>query len=119
NPKLQAIPNLLNDLHMIYKLVPKEERRDTPESSTAEESKGNNNNFQPPKKVFPVLNQDLNCLPYEDDESELLDDKSGLLDNKSELLGDETDFESSSDKNALQQENKNYTFGRKEKEGSQ
>ncbi|WJX55912.1 hypothetical protein P8452_41628 [Trifolium repens] len=89
NPKLQAIPNLLNDLHMIYKLVPKEERRDTPESSTAEESKGNNDNFQPPKKVFPVLNQDLNCLPFEDDESELLDEKS-------ELPDDETDFESSS-----------------------
>jgi hypothetical protein len=74
---------------MIYKLVPKEEHRDTPESSTAEESKGNNDNFQPPKKVFPVLNQDLNCLPFEEDESELLDEKS-------ELPDDETDFESSS-----------------------
>jgi hypothetical protein len=36
-----------------------------------------------------VLNQDLNCLPFEEDESELLDEKS-------ELPDDETDFESSS-----------------------
>lgn len=72
---------MLNDLHMIYKLEPKKEQKNTPESSASEELKGNNNDFQPPKKVLPVLNQDLNCLPYEEDEAELLDD--------------ETDFESS------------------------
>ena len=72
---------MLNDLHMIYKLEPKKERKDTPESSAREELEGNNNDFHPPKKVLPVLNQDLNCLPFEEDESELLDD--------------ETDFESS------------------------
>ncbi|XP_058736260.1 protein RKD5-like [Vicia villosa] len=46
------------------------------------ESKRNNNECQPAKKVSPVFEQDLNYLPYEKDESELLDDG--------------TDFESSS-----------------------
>ncbi|KAK7309406.1 hypothetical protein RJT34_06110 [Clitoria ternatea] len=75
NPKLQMIPNLLNDLQMIYKLDQKEEDKGIPQDSTAEEQQGNNNDYQPSEKVLPVLNQDLNCLPYEEDESELPDNE--------------------------------------------
>ncbi|RDY11143.1 Protein RKD5, partial [Mucuna pruriens] len=76
NPKLQMIPNLLNDLHMIYKLDWKEEEdKDKSQDSTGEEQQGNNNYCQPSQKVSPVLDQDLNCLPYEKDESELPDDE--------------------------------------------
>ncbi|XP_058772676.1 protein RKD5 [Vicia villosa] len=82
NPKLHAIPNLLNDLQRIYKLNPKEEHSELQDDSTMDESKGNNNEYQPAKKVSLVFEQDLNYLPYEKDESELLDDG--------------TDFESSS-----------------------
>ncbi|KAK7367201.1 hypothetical protein VNO80_09210 [Phaseolus coccineus] len=78
NPKLQMIPNLLRDLHMIYKLDRKEEDKDTTLGSTGEECQGNSNNFQPFEKVFPVLDQDLNYLPYEEDESELLDNKTDV-----------------------------------------
>jgi hypothetical protein len=63
---------------VIYKLEPKKERKDTPESSAREELEGNNNDFQPLKKVLPVLNQDLNFLPYEEDEAELLDDETNF-----------------------------------------
>jgi len=63
---------------MIYKLEPKKERKDAPESSAREELEGNNNDFQPLKKVLPVLNQDLNFLPYEEDEAELLDDETNF-----------------------------------------
>ncbi|TKY45827.1 RKD5 protein [Spatholobus suberectus] len=66
NPKLQMIPNLLNDLHMLYKLDRKEEDKDIPQDSTGEEWQGNNNDCQPSQKVFPVLDQDLNCFPYEE-----------------------------------------------------
>ncbi|KAK7406926.1 hypothetical protein VNO78_08562 [Psophocarpus tetragonolobus] len=75
NPKLQMIPNLLDDLHMIYKLDWNEKDRDVPQDSTGEEWKGNTNNCQPSQKVFPVLDQDLNCLPYEEDGSELPDNE--------------------------------------------
>ncbi|CAL5188246.1 unnamed protein product [Lathyrus oleraceus] len=82
NPKLLAIPNLLNDLQMIYKLNPKQEQSEIPDDSTMDEPKGNNNECKPAKKVSLVFEQDLNYLPYEKDEPELLDDG--------------TDFESSS-----------------------
>lgn len=64
---------------MIYKLDPKEEHKDTPE-----------------KKVLPVLDQDLNCLPFEEDESELPDDEtdvessSGLESNSLSYLTDKS-----------------------------
>lgn len=72
---------MLNDLHMIYKLDWKEEDRDNviPQDSTEEEWQGNNNDCQPSKKFVPVLNQDLNCLPYEEEEEE--EDESELPDN--------------------------------------
>jgi len=63
---------------MIYKLDRKEEDRDTTLGSTGEECQGNSNNFQPSEKVFPVLDQDLNYLPYEEDESELLDNETDV-----------------------------------------
>ena len=72
------IPNLLDDLHMIYKLNRKEEDRDIAQDYTGEERQGNSNNCQPSWKVFPVLDQDLNCLPYEDDESESLDNETDV-----------------------------------------
>ena len=72
------IPNLLDDLHMIYKLNRKEEDRDIAQDSTGEERQGHSNNCQPSWKVFPVLDQDLNCLPYEDDESESLDNETDV-----------------------------------------
>ncbi|BAT99879.1 hypothetical protein LR48_Vigan06g059400 [Vigna angularis] len=78
NPKLQMVPNLLHDLHVIYKLDRKEEDKDTTLGSTGEECQGNSNNFQPSEKVFPVLDQDLNYLPYEEDESELLDNETDV-----------------------------------------
>ncbi|KAJ1390259.1 protein RKD5 [Sesbania bispinosa] len=65
------IPNLLNDLHMIYKLDWKEENKDIPQDSTGEEWKGDNNDCQQSPRVSPVLDLDLNCLPYEEDEPEL------------------------------------------------
>ncbi|KAL2348691.1 hypothetical protein Fmac_002691 [Flemingia macrophylla] len=76
NPKLQMIPNLLNDLHMIYKFDQKGEGKDIPQDSTWEERQGNNNSERS-GKVFPVLEQDLNCLPYEE-ESELLDNDTDV-----------------------------------------
>ncbi|QCD91203.1 protein RKD5 [Vigna unguiculata] len=78
NPKLQMIPNLLHDLQVIYKLDRKEEDKDTALGSTREECQGNRNNFQPSEKVFPVLDQDLNYLPYEEGESELLDNETDV-----------------------------------------
>ncbi|WVZ10227.1 hypothetical protein V8G54_014757 [Vigna mungo] len=72
------VPNLLHDLHVIYKLDRKEEDKDTTLGSTGEECQGNSNNFQPSEKVFPVLDQDLNYLPYEEDESELLDNETDV-----------------------------------------
>lgn len=67
---------------MIYKLNPKQEQSEIPDDSTMDEPKGNNNERKPAKKVSLVFEQDLNYLPYEKDEPELLDDG--------------TDFESSS-----------------------
>jgi len=78
NPKLKMIPNLLRDLHMIYKLNRNEGDKDKTLDSTGEECQGKNNNFQPLEKVFPVLDQDLNYLPYEEDESKLLDNETDL-----------------------------------------
>lgn len=78
NPKLKMIPNLLDDLHMIYKLNRKEEDRDIAQDSTGEERQGHSNNFQPSRKVFPVLDQDLNFLPYEDYESESPDNETDV-----------------------------------------
>ncbi|KAK7307435.1 hypothetical protein VNO77_40494 [Canavalia gladiata] len=75
NPKLQMIPNLLSDLHMIYKLDRREEDQDTPQDSTGEEWLENNDDCRPSEKVLPVFDQDLNCLPYEEDESELPDNE--------------------------------------------
>jgi len=72
------IPNLLHDLQVIYKLDRKEEDKDTALGSTREECQGNRNNFQPSEKVFPVLDQDLNYLPYEEGESELLDNETDV-----------------------------------------
>lgn len=72
------IPNLLDDLHMIYKLNRKEEDRDIAQDSTGEERQGHSNNFQPSRKVFPVLDQDLNFLPYEDYESESPDNETDV-----------------------------------------
>ncbi|XP_014520329.1 protein RKD5 isoform X2 [Vigna radiata var. radiata] len=78
NPKLQMVPNLLHDLHVIYKLDRKEEDKDTTLESKGEECQGNSDNFQPSEKVFPVLDQDLNYLPYEEDESELLENETDV-----------------------------------------
>ncbi|KAJ1403855.1 Serine/threonine-protein kinase, active site [Sesbania bispinosa] len=69
------IPNLLNDLHMIYKLDWKEENKDIPQDSTREEWKGDNNDCQQSPRVSPVLDLDLNCLPYEEDKPELPDNE--------------------------------------------
>ncbi|XP_020217756.1 protein RKD5 [Cajanus cajan] len=94
NPKLQMIPNLLNDLHKIYKLDQKEEDKDIPQDSTGEEWQGNNNISEPSQKVFRVLEQDLNCLPYEEEESELLDNDTdvesspGLIEKKKRAPSD-------------------------------
>ncbi|KAK7253022.1 hypothetical protein RIF29_37402 [Crotalaria pallida] len=68
NPKLQTIPNLHNDLHMIYKLDQKAVKKDLLQDSQREELQGNSNDHQPTQKVLPVLSQDLNCLPYEYEE---------------------------------------------------
>lgn len=72
------VPNLLHDLHVIYKLDRKEEDKDTTLESKGEECQGNSDNFQPSEKVFPVLDQDLNYLPYEEDESELLENETDV-----------------------------------------
>lgn len=69
------IPTLLNDLHVIYKLERKLENRDIPSDSPGEECQGKSNDCQPSRKAMPVLDQDLNCHPYEDDTSESLDNE--------------------------------------------
>ncbi|XP_061346026.1 protein RKD5-like [Gastrolobium bilobum] len=78
NQKLQTIPNLLNDLHIISKLDSKNEDKDIPQDSAREEWQGNSNGYQPSQKVLPVFYQDLNCLPYEEDESELPDNETDV-----------------------------------------
>ncbi|XP_057723487.1 protein RKD5-like [Arachis stenosperma] len=72
NLKLRTIPTLLRDLRVIYKL---EKDKDVLSDSTGGERQGNNKDSQPLRKVVPVLTQDLNFLPYEDDMSESPDNK--------------------------------------------
>lgn len=67
------IPNLLDDLHMIYKLDQKDEDKDI-QDSPGEEWQGNSDNCQMSQTVFPVLDQDLNCPPNEE-ESESRDNE--------------------------------------------
>ncbi|XP_027362028.1 protein RKD5 isoform X2 [Abrus precatorius] len=94
NPKLQMIPNLLNDLHMIHKLDWRVEDKDIPQDSMGEEWQGNSNGSQPTQKILPVFDQDLNCLPYEEDESELPDNEidvessPGLIEKKKRAPSD-------------------------------
>lgn len=42
---------------------------------TQEESLGNNNDCLPSEIALPKRDLDLNCLPYEEDESELQDNE--------------------------------------------
>ncbi|OIV93669.1 hypothetical protein TanjilG_16520 [Lupinus angustifolius] len=74
NPKLKMIPGLLNDLRVIYELPCKSEDRSIPSDSPGE-CQAKTNDCQPPKKTMPMLRQDLNCLPIDDDMSESLDNK--------------------------------------------
>ncbi|KAE9606588.1 putative transcription factor Nin-like family [Lupinus albus] len=70
NPKLQTIPNLHNDLDMIYNVGWKAKEKDISQGSSRDELKGNSNDLQPSQNVLPVLDQDLNCLPNEEDASD-------------------------------------------------
>ena len=49
---------------MIYKL---EKDKDVLSDSSGEECQGNSKDCQPSRKIVPVFEQDLNCLPYEAD----------------------------------------------------
>lgn len=70
NPKLQMIPSLLNDLHIIHELNCKSKENGMLQLSSDERFQGNNNDSHQPRKI---LLQDLNCLPYPDDMPELQD----------------------------------------------
>ena len=64
------IPSLLNDLRLINKLDCRSEEKEIPKISVEERSLENNHDHHALRKSGPVLNQDLNCLPYPDDLSE-------------------------------------------------
>ncbi|KAK7250765.1 hypothetical protein RIF29_33424 [Crotalaria pallida] len=81
NPKLEMIPTLLDDLRVINKLECISESRDIPSDSPGKEWQEKTKDFQPSRKTIPVLRQDLNCLPEDDN------DMSESLDNE---LNDET-----------------------------
>ncbi|XP_028795270.1 protein RKD5 isoform X2 [Neltuma alba] len=92
NPKLQLIPTLLNDLHMIHELNCKSKENDMLQTSSDERCQGNRNDSRQPRKI---LLQDLNCLPYPDDMPEPQDkeaDEESL--GMSDLPGNESDDES-------------------------
>ncbi|MED6133781.1 hypothetical protein PIB30_031444 [Stylosanthes scabra] len=78
NSKLKAIPNLLNDLQIIYKLELKAEVDDDLPDSAKQESQRNGYGNQSPQKVLPVFDQDLNCLPFDEGTTELIDDKTNV-----------------------------------------
>lgn len=46
------------------------EDKDIPQDCPGEELQGNSNDCQPLQKVVPVFFQDLNCLPYDEEEDE-------------------------------------------------
>ena len=67
---------MLNDLHIVYKLDWKAKDKDDPLDSLKEESQGNSNDCQSLQKVLPVFDQDLNCLPFDEDMSEFVDNET-------------------------------------------
>ncbi|XP_020972690.1 protein RKD5-like [Arachis ipaensis] len=78
NSKLKAIPNLLNDLQIIYKLELKTEVKDDMLDSSKEESQENSDGHQSSQEVLPVFNQDLNCRPLDENTTELIDNKTNV-----------------------------------------
>ncbi|EXB95129.1 hypothetical protein L484_007076 [Morus notabilis] len=75
NPKLMSIPSLANDLQMIFRLNSisddKEPSRVLPQGTC----RRNNEIHHQIRINFPVLDQDLNCLPYPVTKSDLSDDQ--------------------------------------------
>ncbi|XLQ99930.1 hypothetical protein HN51_054654 [Arachis hypogaea] len=78
NSKLKAIPELLNDLQIIYKMKLKAEVKDDLLDSSKEESQGNSNGHQSSQEVLPVFNQDLNYRPLDENTTELIDKKTNI-----------------------------------------
>ncbi|KAI4327835.1 hypothetical protein L6164_020252 [Bauhinia variegata] len=78
NPKLRTIPTLFNDLYLINKLDCLSEGKVIQQIMPEERFQANGNGDHPSRKILPVLDQDLNSLPYSVDMSELPD--NGLVD---------------------------------------
>ncbi|KAJ6996924.1 protein RKD5 [Populus alba] len=71
NPKLKSIPTLAKDIHFILKLSCKTDNEEPSRFSSKEICELDRDNCHQSKKSLPVLDQDLNCLPYSVSPSEL------------------------------------------------
>ncbi|KAK9284798.1 hypothetical protein L1049_023975 [Liquidambar formosana] len=71
NSKLKSIPTLANDLQMIFQLSCSTEYNEPARFLPKEMCEGNTNNYIQLKRSLPVIDQDLNCLPYPVATSEL------------------------------------------------
>ncbi|OAY57657.1 protein RKD5 isoform X1 [Manihot esculenta] len=63
NPKLKSVPTLANDLQLIFKLISRTADEEPLQFLSEEKCRMIKGCFQS-KRNLPVLDQDLNCLPY-------------------------------------------------------
>ncbi|PON82730.1 RWP-RK domain-containing protein [Trema orientale] len=75
NPKLRAIPSLANDLETIFHMICVTDDKEPSRVLSERTCQRNNQNHHQLRRNVPVLDQDLNCLPYPVTPSELSDDQ--------------------------------------------
>ncbi|PON50014.1 RWP-RK domain containing protein [Parasponia andersonii] len=75
NPKLRAIPSLANDLETIFHMICVADDKEPSRVLSERTCQRNNQNHHQLRRNVPVLDQDLNCLPYPVTPSELSDDQ--------------------------------------------
>ncbi|XP_048230510.1 protein RKD5 isoform X2 [Ricinus communis] len=71
NPKLKSIPTLANDLQLIFKLSCRTADEESLQFFFQGKCKRDRGDCYQSKRSLPVLDQDLNCLPYSGPTSEL------------------------------------------------